>query len=73
MRRRKAVERGTGMLALLDLLRDADLGDEAVSADVLDRLAACLVDNKAAEADDIATVLHEIETRVQVELARRGR
>ena len=72
-RRRKAVQRGAGMLALLDLLRDADLGNETVPADLLDRLGACLKEGGSAEDAERGGVLQEIETRVQVELARRGR
>ena len=72
-RRRKAVQRGTGMIALLGLLRDADLGDEAVPADVLDQLASSIAEDWPAEGDELGTVLQEIATRVHVELARRGR
>ncbi len=72
-RRRKAVQRGAGMLALLDLLRDADLGNETVPTDLLDRLGACLKEGGSAEAAERGGVLQEIEMRVQVELARRGR
>ena len=71
--RRRAVRHGVRMLALLSSLRDAETCHEVVASEVLDRLAASLEKAGPSPDGELGSVLEAIETRVQVELARRGR
>ena len=72
-RRRRAVRRGHDLLDRLDDLRVALL-DGGVPASALRRIAALLEDRaEPADDPDLAAVLHEIEVRAAVELAKLGR
>lgn len=71
--RRRARRRAHDMLSELEGLRDGLLADD-IPLHRLEALAA-LARSERAEVDDpgLAQVLDEIELRVQVELAKRGR
>lgn len=72
-RRSKARRRGLSLLDRLDDLRLALMGG-VMSDGVLDRLAAELADRSEPVADPaLAALLEDIDLRVQVELAKRGR
>lgn len=72
-RRRRALQRGASMLDLLGLLQHAALTDDATPSDLLDRLAAALRADCAPADPMLESLLDEIETRAEIELARRGR
>lgn len=72
-RKRKAVQRGTRILDVLDEVKMA-LIDGEVTPDSLDRLMIAVQDQREDTEDSaLEGVLNEIELRAAVELAKLGR
>jgi hypothetical protein len=70
-RRKKAVQRGRGLLDSLDSLKIAVLNG-AVPSGLLHKLARDLKDQQSYDDPALAAIISQIEVRAAVELAKRG-